>query len=83
MAADIGGLKYTSQMILGNPGMSNSPLLQDLTVNKKDRKRQVWMRNSLSVSLWSEAVLIQKLDYIHKILSTLDCAGIPGITPKG
>ena len=69
-------------MILRNPGMSNSPLLQDLTVNKKDRKRQVWMRDSLSVPLWSEAVLIQKLDDIHK-MSTLDCAGIPGITPKG
>lgn len=49
-------LKYTSQRILGNLDMGNSPLLEDLTVNKRDRKRQVWMRNSLSVLLWSQAV---------------------------
>jgi len=58
-------LKFTSQQILKNLRNQNSPLLNDLLVEAKDRKYQVWERNSLSVELYSEKVLAQKLDYIH------------------
>ena len=30
-----------------------------------DRTYQIWERNALHVSLWSRAVIKQKLDYIH------------------
>lgn len=58
-------LKYTAQMILWNMESVNSPLLPYVVVHKKDRKNQVWMRKSLSTSLWSPSVLTQKLNYIH------------------
>jgi putative transposase len=35
-------------------------------VNDQDRKYQFWERNVLSVELWSEKVLMQKLNYIHE-----------------
>jgi hypothetical protein len=34
-------------------------------VNAGDRKFQVWERNSLSIDIYSEAVFIQKLNYLH------------------
>jgi putative transposase len=43
----------------------NSPVLQELLVNAKDRKHQVWERNSLGIPLWTSNVMWQKLDYIH------------------
>lgn len=55
-------LKYTGQQLLKN---ENSELQKELLVQTSDRKYQVWERNSLGVSLWSQEVLIQKLDYIH------------------
>jgi REP element-mobilizing transposase RayT len=58
-------LKFTSQQILKNLRNKNSALLNELLVHAKDRKYQVWERNSLSVELYSEKVLTQKLDYIH------------------
>jgi putative transposase len=42
-----------------------SKLLGELLVNAKDRKYQVWERNSLGVPLWYPKVFEQKLDYIH------------------
>jgi putative transposase len=58
-------LKFTSQRLLRLLSAKGSPFLEELLVNKKDRKYQVWMRRSLSISLWSERVFTQKLDYIH------------------
>ncbi len=58
-------LKFTGQMILKVLRNENSPLYEELIVNAKDRKRQVWERNSLSIPLWSKAVYNQKLEYIH------------------
>jgi putative transposase len=34
-------------------------------VGARDRKYQIWERNPLSVPLWSESVLKQKLEYLH------------------
>lgn len=40
-------------------------MTQDVLVNAKDRKRQVWERNSLSIPVWSASVFNEKLEYIH------------------
>ncbi len=58
-------LKYTSQQILKAMKTEKSKLLNELLVNAKDRKYQVWERNSLGVPLWKPEVFEQKLDYIH------------------
>jgi putative transposase len=58
-------LKYTGQQVLKYLRNENSTLLNELIVNAKDRKHQVWERNSLGVSLWSESVFNEKLEYIH------------------
>ena len=58
-------LKYTSQQILKLMKSEKSLLLSELLVNAKDRKYQVWERNSLGVPLWTTKVFKQKLDYIH------------------
>jgi putative transposase len=58
-------LKYTGQQLLKHLRNDNSPVLQELLVNAKDRKHQVWERNSLGIPLWTSNVMWQKLDYIH------------------
>jgi putative transposase len=58
-------LKYTGQQILKLLRNEESMVLKDLLVQSKDRKYQVWERNSLSVPLWSGPVIDQKLEYIH------------------
>jgi putative transposase len=58
-------LKFTSQQILKHLRNEQSTLQNDLLVQAKDRKFQVWERNSLSIPLWSTYVFQQKLDYIH------------------
>jgi putative transposase len=58
-------LKFTGQQILKHLRNEASTFQEELLVNAKDRKHQVWERNSLSVPLWSGKALWQKLDYIH------------------
>ena len=58
-------LKYTGQQILKHLRNEQSILLSELLVNAKDRKHQVWERNSLGVPLCSREVFLQKLEYIH------------------
>ena len=58
-------LKYTGQQILKHLRNESAPIQKELMVNAKDRKYQVWERNSLSIPLWSDKVIRQKLDYIH------------------
>jgi len=58
-------LKYTSQRILKLFNEEASPMLSELLVNAKDRKYQVWKRDSLGIPIWSDSVLWQKLEYIH------------------
>jgi REP element-mobilizing transposase RayT len=58
-------LKYTAQQILKNFRNEKAAILQKIEVNLKDRKYQVWQRNSLSIELRSDSVYNQKLDYIH------------------
>ena len=58
-------LKYTGQQILKHLRNEQSILLSELLVNAKDRKHQVWERNSWGVPLCSREVFLQKLEYIH------------------
>ena len=58
-------MKYTSQRILQSLRNENSPVYNDLIVESKDRKRQVWQRSALSIELYTEKVFQQKLNYIH------------------
>ncbi len=58
-------LKYTGQQILQTLKRERIPIYEELLVNARDRKYQVWERNSLSISLYSFAVFMQKLNYVH------------------
>jgi REP element-mobilizing transposase RayT len=58
-------LKFTAQMMIKDLRNNNTVLLQEFYVGAKDRKYQIWERNPLTVPIWSEQVLKQKLDYIH------------------
>ena len=59
-------LKYTSQQLLRDLAEEDQGLFHMLEVNKRDRKFQVWKRNSLRIPLWSNKVFDQKLNYIHQ-----------------
>ena len=59
-------LKHTAQEIKSDMLPNRVPELNQYLVNAKDRKYQIWERNALTVDLWSEKVLIQKLRYIHE-----------------
>ncbi len=58
-------LKFTGQMMKTDLEKSNPALLQEFYVNLKDRKYQIWQRNSLAIAMFSREVMEQKLDYIH------------------
>jgi REP element-mobilizing transposase RayT len=59
-------LKYTAQQMKSDLEKHHPEALSSFLVNVKDRKYQVWERNSLSVDLWSRKVLWQKLQYMHQ-----------------
>ena len=59
-------LKYTAQLIKKDMMKHHPDELKEFLVNAKDRKYQFWERNPLSVEIWSENVLLQKLKYIHE-----------------
>ncbi len=59
-------LKFTSQRIKDRLKLNEPDLLSQLLVNAKDREYQLWERNPLSVDLWSEKVMMQKIRYIHE-----------------
>jgi putative transposase len=58
-------LKYTEQQILKILQREKSSLLDKIVVHAKDRKYQIWERNSLSIPIWSDKVIRQKVEYIH------------------
>ena len=59
-------LKHTAQKIIQSLQTNHPEVLERFKVNAKDRKYQIWERNPLSVDLYSEKVLLQKLNYIHQ-----------------
>ncbi len=59
-------LKFTGQMLKYELQKNNPVLLQSYSVLAKDRQYQFWKRHALSIDLFSEAVLLQKIAYIHQ-----------------
>ena len=58
-------LKYTAQMIIKDLRNKDPEQLKEYYVGAKDRKHQIWERNPLTIEIWSEEVLKQKLEYVH------------------
>ena len=62
-------LKYTAQqlrsMLLENPDYYP---LEKFRVDRGDRTYQIWERNPLSIEIYSDKVLKQKINYIHNNL---------------
>lgn len=59
-------LKYTAQIIKADLRKHHPVVLELFKVRSRDRKYQFWERNALSVELWTHAVFIQKMNYIHR-----------------
>ncbi|MBK7183622.1 MAG: transposase [Bacteroidetes bacterium] len=59
-------LKFTAQQIKFNLVKIDSNFLDDILVNAKDRRYQIWERNPLWFELDNTNTLLQKLNYIHK-----------------
>ena len=51
-------LRFTGQQILKELRNNNQDLLLEFFVGLKDRKYQLWKRNSLSTELWNESVFL-------------------------
>lgn len=58
-------LGFTAKAIIRHLKQHKPQVLNSYQVNARDRQYQVWERNPLSVGIWSEEILKQKLDYIH------------------
>lgn len=58
-------LKYTAKGIIERMKETQDNLLEKCIVNAMDRKIQIWERNSLHFEIYSEKVLLQKLNYLH------------------
>ena len=58
-------MKYTAQMTIKDLRNNYKEVLEIFRVKASDRKYQVWERKPLSISLWTQSVFKQKLDYIH------------------
>lgn len=58
-------LKFTAQQIRFDLIDSNNNFLNEFVVNAKDRKIHIWQRNPLSVDLFDEKMIVQKINYIH------------------
>ena len=59
-------LKHTAQEIKNDLLKNHPEELKVYKVKAKDRKYQFWERNALSIEIWSEKVLLQKLKYMHE-----------------
>lgn len=59
-------LKYTGQQIKFQLQKDAPSVLEQCKVDAKDRQYQIWKRNALSIDIYSEEVMLQKLDYIHR-----------------
>ena len=58
-------MKYTAQQMKRMLTNDDPVFLEEFKVDKYDRKYQLWKREPLGTELFTPAVLVQKLDYIH------------------
>ena len=59
-------LKYTAQRMKADLEKHHPAVLERFKVAAKDRQYQFWERNPLSIEVWRQPVLEQKLYYIHR-----------------
>ena len=59
-------LWLTAKAIKLKLALENPNVLEQLRVNKYDRKYQIWKREPLSIELFTEKAFLQKLEYIHQ-----------------
>lgn len=59
-------MKFTAQMMIKMLRNNAPNLLADFYVGARDRKYQIWERNPLTIPLWTEDLVKQKLNYIHE-----------------
>lgn len=59
-------LKFTAQTIKEDLQRHHPKVLEQFRVNAKDRMYQFWERNPLSVDLYTDKTVRQKLTYIHQ-----------------
>jgi putative transposase len=58
-------LKFTAQQIRFKLIDRKDKSLDSFLVYAADRQHQFWERKALSIDLWTPAIFMQKLDYIH------------------
>ena len=58
-------LKFTGQTILRDLKLNHRKIHESMYVGAKDRNYQFWERNPLSVPLYSQKIVEQKINYIH------------------
>lgn len=58
-------LKFTSQQMLFRLHDERPDALSHFLVNAKDRRHQIWQRGALSIPIYSDWVMEQKIRYIH------------------
>lgn len=58
-------MKYTSHMIQKDLRIHNPDLLEQFRADMETRLYHFWQRDSLPIHLYSPAVIIQKLEYVH------------------
>ena len=58
-------LKFTAQRIKADLVQHHPAVVERFKVGAKDRQYQFWKRNPLSIEIWRQVVLEQKLHYIH------------------
>ena len=58
-------MKYTAQQMKRMLTNDDVVFLEEFKVDKYDRTYQLWKREPLGTELFTPAVLVQKLDYIH------------------
>ena len=59
-------LKHTAQTVISDLKVNHPEVFKHFKVNAKDRKYQIWEQNPLSIDLYSEKVILQKLNYVHQ-----------------
>lgn len=57
--------KWVSRQIFTDLKANHPKVLAQFKVQSTDRQYQLWQRHSLAVEIFSESVLMQKLNYIH------------------
>lgn len=58
-------MSFTAHRFKADLEINHPQVLSHFRVDAEDRHYQFWERNSLGVELFSEAVFMQKLEYIH------------------